>query len=567
MKAVGFLKATSFLLIGVGLAFAAISLIADVIGFGTTLSEFGIRQQWALLYGVLLTGAGIIMIVRSSSLWSRLYPNHLMTMIVLIVGFVQFLVGERITSNDGLGFDGDGLALIVQNFPTLVFVKGLDTYYLQRTLPLGIIHYTFGVFHISFTNENIIRGFQIYNLALIVLVAHVWGQITDIMKFSVQGKWLAFVGLFVNFAILKFYFYYPVLIDQSAFALGALMLYFFLKSKPWGVLIVSILGAFTWPTMLNLGLLLFIFRQPDTAGLTDYHPMPVKRELIVFIALFICHFGVLAFVNLLFFEGSTAQLDKKDISVVTLPLSIVVSLSSVFFLAKTFFNDNRLFDIKWMLNTLDRKNLSIAAIVLIVVRIAIGYVGVPGGLGDSTVALLNNLLKFSIARPGVFLVSHVVFFGPLVLLALLLWKPFCQLIQQYGPGLTLFFFVSLMFGIANSESRHLINILPFWVVFTVKVSEKLSWRAFHYWLIFITCFLFSKIWLLINVEPLTGNFTDFPWQYYFMNFGPWMSAQMYVAQGSVILMIGILYYFLLPLGRPTKNALEQGPPESVVGSA
>jgi len=51
----------------------------------------------------------------------------------------------------------------------------------------------------------------------------------------------------------------------------------------------------------------------------------------------------------------------------------------------------------------------------------------------------------------------VVYFGPIILLAMFLWKPVCRLIHQDGIGLTLCAFVLLGQSLC-SESRGMINL-------------------------------------------------------------------------------------------------------------
>lgn len=130
-----------------------------------------------------------------------------------------------------------------------------------------------------------------------------------------------------------------------------------------------------------------------------------------------------------------------------------------------------------------------------------------------------------------------------MILTYFLWKPICRLIHQHGMGLTVVMIVGVVLSI-NPESRRLINLLPFFVAFTVKAVESLRWNASRYWLMAGLSLLFSKIWLPINTRPLEGSPLDFPLQRYFMNHGPWMSNQMYLIQGSIVLLTAVVFYSL-----------------------
>src|SRR5262249_45416437 len=65
--------------------------------------------------------------------------------------------------------------------------------------------------------------------------------------------------LFVNFAVLKWVPYYPVLTDVYALTLGLLMLYCYLADRALALGVLTALGAFTWPPLIYQGSLLLLF--------------------------------------------------------------------------------------------------------------------------------------------------------------------------------------------------------------------------------------------------------------------------------------------------------------------
>src|SRR6185295_14699796 len=135
-------------------------------------------------------------------------------------------------------------------------------------------------------------------------------------------------------------------------------------------------------------------------------------------------------------------------------------------------------------------------------------------------------------RPLLFLVAHVVYYGPIVLLLVILWKPFCRAIHKQGLGLTLFILVNMPLTL-TSESRGSISVLPFFVTFLVVASEKLQWRTSYYWTIGAIALVFSKVWFTMNNPTVEGEILKFPAQNLFMNIGPWMANIPYVIQGSI----------------------------------
>ena len=113
-------------------------------------------------------------------------------------------------------------------------------------------------------------------------------------------------------------------------------------------------------------------------------------------------------------------------------------------------------------------------------------------------------------------------------------------------GLNLF-----LFGI-TPQSRHLINILPWLIIFLVKAINKYSFSTSFYLVTGLLSLVASKVWLLLNIYEgnASGNFDkngsmDFPDQILWMNIGPWMSEQMYYVQGGVMLLLtGVLFFML-----------------------
>src|SRR5262249_24877114 len=76
---------------------------------------------------------------------------------------------------------------------------------------------------------------------------------------------------------------------------------------------------------------------------------------------------------------------------------------------------------------------------------------------------LIHRLKFtaytSVAKPGVFYLAYIIFYGPAFYLSLFLWRPTCRQLQAEGLGLTLCGVLALLLSLC-SEPRSLINLIP-----------------------------------------------------------------------------------------------------------
>ena len=104
------------------------------------------------------------------------------------------------------------------------------------------------------------------------------------------------------------------------------------------------------------------------------------------------------------------------------------------------------------------------------------------------------------------------------------------------------------------------NILPVFMIFTVKALDQFPWKASYYVFVGYLSLIFSKVWLLINAkptpDPAVPEYLAFPWQKLFMNSGYFVSGLSYIIQGSIVLLTGIVLYFLF-VHNP-QNAQEKG---------
>jgi hypothetical protein len=188
--------------------------------------------------------------------------------------------------------------------------------------------------------------------------------------------------------------------------------------------------------------------------------------------------------------------------------------------------------------------------MLVVRQTSNGQPGLPAEPGY--VAMLFPFR--AIARPGVFLVAHVFYLGPLFLLAVLLWGRICDELRRFGPGPTLSLALGAGFAL-NSETRHSSMFVPLLVPFVVLAVERLRWAKWKY-VAFAACsFVVSKAWLPINggstsLVADTGTapppvYADPRYSLFFMNIGPWMSDRAYFLAIATSVVLGIAMYAAL----------------------
>jgi hypothetical protein len=508
------------------------------------------------------------------------YTNILMVLVIVLIGVTNYAWGERIWVNDGFGWDGVFYADIKKDWFNKVFIEKrykvsanvympVDKYRLQRILPSGILHYTLRIFHVPMEDKNIVKGFLLYNLFLLSIMAYTWGLIADLLEISIKGKWLGFIGLFINSA-LAFNLWYPNLTDVTAFAIGIIMLYYYFNNTAIGILILSFLGAFTWPTLSYTGFFLYIFPKDNT------YYQPARFKLNIYISILISCLVLFGALYLRFVLNFTKGVQLPS----ALFLSIILLIGYMFWGLNSILNDNKLYDFNYIKSNINLKRLIIFTLLFALMKILISFAGykvevlilsffiknilafciaMPGAK-----FFLRNILSTCIAMPFSFGLGHILYYGPIVLLCFFSWKLICKTIHKNGIGLTFVFLQVLILGL-GSESRQIINYYPFILLFTIKATEQYKWKTSYYWFLSVLSFLYSRLWLKFNTGPMNDRVIlksgtwrvisprDFPLQRIFSTFGNRMINEMYVIQGSLVIITGVILYFLLLNNKKPKN--------------
>jgi len=468
--------------------------------------------------------------------------------LMLYYGIFYILFGETYPFNGGLSTDGYVFASFIPDFTKSIF---FDTYYAYRILPSIFVSLIFKILSISRTEQHIYTAFQFLNVASIVLSCYFLKQILILFKISLKNQLLAFVLFLLNFGVIKYPFYLPVMTDTIALMLSTALLYFYLKNNIKGIVIVTLLLAFTWPMAYYQGLLLIAFPisiLPFTS--------PNKKQKYFLYGAFIFYIFILS-VYFIFIEkrDMTVQFVMK-IDRNLLPLSILGIIMLYFFFAKLFLNKT-LFDISLFIKKINYNRILLSVGVFVTVFTIITFLGPNPVSRYSTAQTLRDPIIYSLIKPLISIIADISYFGVVICLLLLFWNSFSKTVSQMGWGIVAALGLNLfLFGIAP-QSRHLINILPWLVVFLVKAINKYSFSNSFYIVVGLLSFVASKIWLLLNIYQ--GNSTanldkngsmGFPDQILWMNIGPWMNEQMYYVQGGIMLVfISILFLMLYRFDR------------------
>lgn len=463
--------------------------------------------------------------------------------LVLYYGIFYILFGENYPFNGGFSTDGYVFGTFIPDFKQSPF---FDTYYVQRILPSLLITFCFKVLSINNTGPHIFNAFQIFNLASIVISCYFFKQILVLLKISLKNQLLAFVLFLLNFGIIKYPFYMPVMTDTFAMMLSVILLYFYLKNNLAGLILITLMLAFTWPMGYYQGLLLIAL---PLCILPFSQPQKWQKQLVYGASVLYIFILSVYFIYVENRDMTVRFVMKIDRNL--LPLSIGGIILMYFFFSKIFFNKT-LINTSLFIKKLNYKRILLSITTFLCVYLTIKLLN-PGPVPRySTEQTLRDPIVYSLIKPLISLVADTSYFGVIICLLFIFWNSFCKVIAQMGWGLVAAFALNLfLFGIAP-QSRHLINLLPWLIIFLIKAINKYSFSKHFYIAVAILSFVASKIWLTLNLyannppAKLDKNGSlGFPDQVLWMNIGPWMNEQMYYVQGAVmVLFTAILFMFL-----------------------
>ena len=502
--------------------------------------------------------------------------NFLMTLVMLLIGLANIIWAEKLQINQGFGWDGVGYAAWAKDFYQTVIINKVPDYYVKRILPSALVHYGRRLATAPFfsgakrhailnENRNIVLSFDLYNLLLLLVAVSTWGLIANELKIHSRGKWFGFCFLFLSYAILKNNFYHSVLTDTSAFTLGILMFYFFLTNKPVGLWTTIFLGGLTWPSMPYMGALLFVFPyQKELAREAPSRVSSLHRSWPLLLTCMTCGFALILFAYLkLNLAQKVAEVSRMcRVDVPLFYLSVAAVIAYLFIGLKPAVADARLSSPRHILGAIRWSRVGIVVLTFGFLHFLYRHLRSGADLGwGSPWGLLEYIFLSALTEPLIFLVAHTLYYGPVVLLLIFFWKPFCQSIQEFGIGLGLFVVLNFLLSI-GPQSRYQINAITVFVILLVRLLDRsfLKSQSFTFWL--LLSLLYSKVWYTFNTAPQVDDGTmdillHFPLQHYFTNSGPWMSHQMYLIQGSIVLVTAVLLYFLVVRKAPGPTIFQQ----------
>jgi len=157
-------------------------------------------------------------------------------------------------------------------------------------------------------------------------------------------------------------------------------------------------------------------------------------------------------------------------------------------------------------------------------------------IGFSGPPIIMNIFLQSLSAPFKPIIAHVLYFGPVILLATTALSLKKYRVVPIPWALIVLFCAFLPFLSLSSESRQWIAVFPVFVALYAISNQRLSLR----WV----CFLFGFVLTVPAYKLLHAitiaieqhkDFMSTDWQYYFGRQGPWMSIDTYLIGGAVTL--------------------------------
>ncbi len=478
--------------------------------------------------------------------------NLTVAAVTLLVCLGLVATGDRTGWSQGFGFDGRTYGDLAEHFPGAVFgdegvatpgygafhgpkPHGIDGYYVRRILPSAVVYFTLSGLSIDRTPHNVVIAFAVWDAVAVSLVALLWCMTADLLGITRPGKLLGLIGLLVNFAVLKSFFYWPVATDAFAFAFGAAAVYLWLANRRVALAAVTFLGAFAWPTQLPFGALLLLF-PPRRLPLRS---APGGRGAAAAIRAGVAGMISLALLGYLVYLRIDDYHPQSGITPGGAFAVAAVAAALLVFAA-----------LYWLLPEIDGRGLReigrsmlgyptllVAALVAAVLLTQSAITERPSVIDQGE--LIRSSFFYSALDPGLFLVAAIGFFGPLLLLVALRWPGVCRRLHAFGPGATLAMALVILTALAT-EPRKLVLIYPFVVLFAVLELGDLTGRRWFLGGFATASILLSRVWLPIGKFD-GSSLHAFPAQRYFLSSGIWTTTGMYLAQLGAVLLLTALF--------------------------
>lgn len=482
--------------------------------------------------------------------------NKWLSRIILILIFVIILfftlIGEKVPHNGGMGWDGMNYFRTIQSFTELITNHGYDRYAIQRIMPWGIVNMLFRFCNIEASSYNALFAAAIINIIVLFLSIFYFFRISDLKKWKISTEIIAFASLFYSYAILKVTGYYVMTSDNVGFLWGMMLVYYFLSEKRWHLLILSVLGIVNWPTVAFIsGLALYCLPKKEMKIQTTLKGIDVICYDVVLwgVTLLPIVYQLVSIVTPPIHEFHFFQYDGRPKTNIVVFLISIVCVCAYWYYHLSPFKlsiTNIIKDIK--VKELFLK-LLVCLLIYLVSNTLLYSLANDGDNGMNMLTFFKKLLVSGTTNPFSYVESFFAYYGPIIILIILLWRESAKYIVKKGIGYFSVIILSIFFFIFP-EARVSIMFIPFMVLPIMEYIDSLRLKKWVPYLYVIVCLILSHVWFPINIvgmelallEDSYANLSEFPAQRIFMCSGIWQNDQMYVIFMTITCLTGIILF-------------------------
>lgn len=461
-----------------------------------------------------------------------LFRSHdalLMVVLVAALWTVQMVWawygGERIPVRDGAGFDGGDYAAITAD-PGMILRGEVSTHRIQRILPSLLAWALLAPWGQHGNVDAVVATYQVLNLMALVGCLVLWYAVCRRLQLSRAAGWVGATALVINYPALKLSVFYAVLTDRFALLLGMAMVWALVLNRAGGLLVVALLGAFTWPTVTYAALVLFVLSRrvdrPERAprwwswwGITV---AVVATALAVWLSV-AAHACGYPCVHINMVRATIEEL---------YPLSVVLFALVMFFAVQPV--AARLPPLETLRAFSWQRLLIAAGLLLVLAWLHRSFSTVNHHTLGRT---LDNTYLGAAVKPLGFLVMHVAYYGPALLVVLAWWRRCVGALGRLGPGALAVLLAFVMLGF-STESRVLVNQWALFALGAALVVHDRRWRMPQAIGLLLLSVVVSRFWLRLHRGPIGMDWESFPGQWYFMSNGHTTTPVMYLALTAAV---------------------------------
>lgn len=438
-----------------------------------------------------------------------MYPFFGSVLFVLFWGILYFFWGEKISVNNGCGYDGTFYCNITQNFDLFIQNKAFSVYYANRILPCGIVWFSLKILGLPLSLQNIITAFYVMNIVSWLIFLFFWNKILHYYQISKSVQWLMSVLILISFYFMKFIFYYPVLTDGIALLSGTLLLWFYIQNKFIAILITAFLGSFVYPLFAVYAGILIVFP-------VYFKLKPIKKQNKTFIDYLIITFLLMLFLLLRMYVVFRVDYSQSIGFHLNTLLYIITYSYVLYHILPSYacIKANKSHILAYFLHTKTLQRIAIASSLFLLTTGIKFYISQNPVLENpKSIYLIKSLAGIGF-HGATWITEFFSGFGLIAVLFIILLKKVYQTSTEQGLG---FYLVVLSFCLLNfqKETRITMDIYTY-ILLAIALSMELyttSLKKYHIFIFALINVLLSKWYLPVEKSPLIFNHAEHTWIY------------------------------------------------------